>query len=185
MSATFKQKAIYESVFGKIPKNYHIHRIVPGYKGGRYTIGNMIALYIDDHVLIHKLRYERLGDPRDILASSLLKEKRSMTSYERSSLGGRVSGIFKDSDFQSEQGKKGGKIGIGSHINKVAYSKSRSAGGKVSAAKFASLGAGSFSIKTCIYCGKEARIVDLGRWHKDARCVKDRQVLTKPVELLR
>lgn len=171
MSATFKQKSIYESVFGKIPKNYHIHRIVPGYEGGEYDIGNMVALFIDDHALIHKLRYQRNGDPRDCTAAALIKEKRNLTAYERSSLGGKVSGQFKNSKFQSEQGKKGGLVGIGDHIDKEAYAASRIAGGKASAELYAKKGKGSFAKTKCKYCNKNVRIIDLGRWHKDGKCL--------------
>lgn len=172
MSATFREKAIYESVFGKIPKGYHIHRIKPGYKGGKYEIGNMIALFIDDHVLIHKMLYDKYKDPRDEIASKLLKERRGMTSYERSSLGGKVSGVFKDSKFQAEQGRKGGSVGIGDHIDKEAYSKSRSHGGKATAETYTKKGLGSFKKAVCEHCGKEARLIDLGRWHKDSKCIK-------------
>ena len=172
MSATFRQKAIYESIFGSIPKGYHIHRIKPGYLGGEYEIGNMIALHQDDHVLIHKILYNKNRDPRDLLASKLLEERRGITSYERSSLGGKVSGMFQNSEFQSEQGKKGGSVGLGDHIDKEAYSKSRIAGGKASAEKYAKQGKGSFSKTVCKYCGKEARLVDLVIWHKDSKCIK-------------
>lgn len=172
MSVSWYQKRVYESVFGAVPKGFHIHRILPGYLGGKYEIGNMIALYHDDHVLLHKYRWLKYRDPRDYAAYKMLEEKRGLTAYERSSLGGKVSGVFKDPAFQAEQGRKGGKKGLGPHIDKVKYSQSRVAGGKASAdAAKKNPNAVLYKRVTCEFCQKDIRQVDL-RWHKDARCLK-------------
>ena len=96
MSVSWKQKKLYEYVHGKIPKGFHIHRIIPGYLGGKYTLDNMIALSPEDHVKIHEKRWEEFHDHRDLLAAKLLKEKRGITLLERCSLGGKVSGNFQN-----------------------------------------------------------------------------------------
>lgn len=171
MSATFAQKKMYEAKFGKIPKGYHIHRIIPGYLGGKYTIENMIALSIEAHVQIHKDRYEEYGDIRDYTAAKLLEERRGITAYERSSLGGKVSGQFKNSTFQSEQGKKGGKCSPGDHVDKVKFAETRKAGGSASAKKAKETNIGSIYQRIdCEYCNKNIRNVDK-RWHVEGRCI--------------
>jgi general stress protein YciG len=164
---------VYESVFGPVRKGFHIHRILPGYLGGEYKIGNMVALYQDDHVLIHKYRWLKYKDIRDYVAYKMLEEKRGLTSFERSSLGGRVSGIFKNSEFQREQGKKGGKRGLGPHVDMVKYAESRRHGGKASAEAQRDNPNGAIYKKiVCPHCSKLIRQVDYTRWHKDTRCLK-------------
>lgn len=171
MSVSWYQKKVYESIFGTVPKGFHIHRIVPGYLGGKYQIGNMIALYHDDHVLIHKYRWLKYKDIRDYTAYKMLLEKRCLTAYERSSLGGLVSGQFKNSEFQREQGRKGGKKGLGPHIDLEKYSLSRVSGGKASANKCKETKKGSLYIKVeCEFCKKEIRLMDK-RWHKNGICL--------------
>lgn len=172
MSVSWYQKKVYEAVFGAVPKGFHIHRVTPGYLGGEYIIGNMIALYHDDHVLIHRYRWLKYRDKRDYVAYKMLQERRGLTSYERSSLGGSVSGKFRDSEFQREQGRKGGKAGLGPHVDMVKYSESRVAGGKVSALKAkTNPNAALYKRTTCQHCNKDIRQIDL-RWHKDARCLR-------------
>jgi general stress protein YciG len=171
MSISWYQKRVYESVFGTIPKGFHVHRIVPGYLGGKYEIGNVIALYHEDHVLIHKYRWLKHKDPRDYIAYKMLEERRGLTSYERSSLGGKISGVFKSSEFQREQGRKGGKKGLGPHVDREKYSESRKAGGAASAKLAKANKKGSLYIfTTCPFCRREHRVCDT-RWHKDAKCL--------------
>lgn len=171
MSASFAQKKLYESVFGEIPKGYHIHRIKPGYEGGKYEIGNMVAVSIAVHVQLHKDRYEQYGDKRDYTAFKLMEEKRGLTSYERSSLGGTISGQFKNSEFQSAQGKKGGSKGLGEHVNKEKYAESRVFGGIASAQKAKEQKKGSLYMRViCEFCNKDIRLTDK-RWHKEGVCL--------------
>lgn len=171
MSASRQQKAKYESVHGEVPKGHHLHRVIPGYLGGTYDVDNLISLSPNEHALTHLLCYTLYGDRRDLTAYHALLERRSISKWERSSLGGLTSGQFQKSDFQREQGKKGGKIGLGDHIDMEAYSKSRIAGGRASATHYATQGLGSFRKEVCPYCQREARLVDISRWHKEGRCV--------------
>lgn len=172
MSASRQQKARYEAVHGPVPLGHHLHRVVPGYLGGTYDVDNLIALSPNDHALTHLLCYKLYGDHRDLTAYHAILEKRGISKLERSSLGGLTSGQFQNKEFQSAQGKKGGRVGLGDHIDMEKYSMSRIAGGQASAALYAKLGKGSFRKEWCPYCQREARLVELARWHKNARCVK-------------
>lgn len=145
MSASEEFKKIWERVNGPIPKGYHLHRITPGYLGGEYTLDNVDCLSPYEHAIVHKLLWEEHGDRRDYTAFRILSGISSDTFFERCSLGGHMSGAFKDVEAQRARGQKGGKSGIGDHIDKEAYAESRKAGGAASAERRTRLGLPAFS----------------------------------------
>lgn len=166
MAAQRIDKIRFEKVHGPVPKGYHLHRVIPGYLGGTYAVENLIALSPQEHALTHLMCHRLYGDKRDLTAYHCILEKRGVTHFERAQLGGLTSGNFQNSEFQRQQGIKGGSKGLGDHVDMVEYSKSRIAGGKASAEKHAKQGTGSFSRMACPFCSKVVRLVDLSRWHK-------------------
>lgn len=59
----------------KAKKGLHRHRIVPGYKGGKYNSENVIYLTRKEHIRIHRLRWLLFANRRDLLACRLLGER--------------------------------------------------------------------------------------------------------------
>lgn len=55
-------RRIYTKQVGDFPKGFHIHHIKPRCEGGDERRGNLIALHPDDHVLIHKMRGDKICD---------------------------------------------------------------------------------------------------------------------------
>ena len=56
----YNARKLYLGVFGYIPNGFHLHHILPVSCGGEDKIGNLVALHPDDHVLIHKLRGDKI-----------------------------------------------------------------------------------------------------------------------------
>ena len=49
-------RKIWSDTFGPIIKGFHVHHIIPRSEGGKDVLGNLIALHVDDHALIHEMR---------------------------------------------------------------------------------------------------------------------------------
>lgn len=91
------------------------HHILPRFAGGTDDVENIILLTPRQHILVHLLRYLELGQKQDFRAYVLRKATKNV---DLSSHGKRMAEYHKqnkttfwDSQFQSEQGKKGGKKG--------------------------------------------------------------------------
>lgn len=53
-------RRIYTKQIGVFPKGFHVHHIKPRCEGGDERRGNLIALHPDDHVLIHRMRGDKI-----------------------------------------------------------------------------------------------------------------------------
>lgn len=91
------------------------HHIIPRFAGGTNDPENIVLLTPRQHILVHLLRYLELGKKQDFAAYILRKASKDV---DLSSHGKRMAEFnkqdqttFWDPQFQSEQGKKGGKKG--------------------------------------------------------------------------
>lgn len=101
------------------PKPYlEKHHIVPRFEKKPETANNIVSLTIKEHVIAHWLRWKVLGKTGDLRAflfrigdteqASALKQKAVKEARERDKEQGTG---FSNSNFQREQGKKGGPKG--------------------------------------------------------------------------
>ena len=85
-------RKVWSDTFGPIIKGFHVHHIIPrcefdkfvvdnpNSKLARYGvdwIGNLIALHVDDHLLIHKMRGDTVSEKFIGKANNWLGKKRS------------------------------------------------------------------------------------------------------------
>lgn len=105
-----------------VPKNYHIHHIVPVHAGGSDEIDNLVMLSIEDHAIAHKELYEKYGNIKDYQSYKLLAGWPPEEVFsEIAAMGGRIGGLKTylnklgihgaNKEDKSSWGKKGGKIG--------------------------------------------------------------------------
>lgn len=94
---------------------YEKHHILPRFARGTDGPENLVLLTPRQHILVHLLRYLELGQTQDFRAYVLRKATKDV---DLSSHGKRVAEFYKQNDmfffnseFQSMQGKKGGKKG--------------------------------------------------------------------------
>jgi hypothetical protein len=129
-------------------KGYHKHRVVPGYEGGKYTADNLAYLTRAEHIAVHRLRWERLNNWRDLLACKLLGDKLSDDEWDTCARnGGILTGQFhainktgvcgRSQEKMSADGKKGGAaVSKDTHIR----------GGKTMGNRLKATGKGIFGI---------------------------------------
>lgn len=60
----------------------HKHRIVPGYKGGKYADGNVVYLTQKEHSIVHYLMWKLYGDSRDKRAYKMIGVGPSGLNYQ-------------------------------------------------------------------------------------------------------
>lgn len=105
----------------------HKHRIKPGYEGGEYVEGNVVVLSPTQHAMWHFAEWQRKGNWEDKLAWRVLSgtvgreeadlESRRQGGITMSSIHRENGAYFFDSQWQSEQGRKGAaktkELGVG------------------------------------------------------------------------
>lgn len=91
------------------------HHIIPRFAGGTNDFENIVLLTPRQHVLVHLLRFLEFGEKQDFRAYIFRKASKEV---DLSSHGKRMAEYHKqnqttfwNSEFQSEQGKKGGQKG--------------------------------------------------------------------------
>lgn len=95
------------------------HRIIPGHAGGTYHPWNVIEIPDHVHHDLHFARYIETGEINDLHGARLALNSSKVSRWS-------------DAEWQSQQGKKGGKIAIDSGQ----YREMRSKGGKAAGANF-------------------------------------------------
>jgi len=56
----------------KLTQDFHLHHIVPKYKGGADTADNLVVLHPIDHAIWHLVRYRMYNNPADLHAAKIL-----------------------------------------------------------------------------------------------------------------
>lgn len=111
-------RKLYEKFYGKIPKEYEIHHILPVFDGGEDIIENLEILLPEDHAKKHLERYEEYGDFRDLCAYYMIGYNFSIAHRISCSEGGKIGGkityennlgIFRDYEERKKWCSLGGK----------------------------------------------------------------------------
>jgi hypothetical protein len=103
---------------GKNLSGVESHHILPRCEGGSDEPGNLVSLFIKDHVIAHWLRWKELGTVNDKRAYDFRisdveerVELRRQHVLEARAKDQKEGAGFYNSEFQSVQGQKGGKRG--------------------------------------------------------------------------
>ncbi|MBN8571537.1 MAG: hypothetical protein J0M18_18080 [Ignavibacteria bacterium] len=104
-----KPKSLDKEVF------YEKHHIIPKYKNGSDDNENLILIEVRQHILAHLILYLEQGNPGDLKAYTIRKYYKYSEAKTKVARAREIDKVFQrgfyDSKIQSENGKKGGKIG--------------------------------------------------------------------------
>jgi hypothetical protein len=130
-------------------KGYHKHRVIPGYEGGEYTADNLAYLTRAEHIAVHRLRWQLLGNWRDLLACKLLGEKLTDEEWNTCARnGGALTGRLHAINRTGVCGRSKEQMSIDGKKSAAALSKeTRSRGGKTAGNNLKALGKGIFGIQ--------------------------------------
>ena len=155
---------------------WHRHHMIPRHAGGTDDTSNLVRVNLPMHAMLHKIRWEEIGDEYDkiawlTLSGQIGKEEASNKARRAASrlVFEKRIGIFgmtpeKKDEANRKGGKKGGRATANRGVGFFAMTpdekfKARSKGGKKNKAILQRV--------TCPHCGKETNIGNAKRWHFD------------------
>ncbi len=113
-------KKIWEEAYGKVPKGYEVHHIIPKHNGGEDVLENLEIVTKEQHKERHMDLYHKHGNFKDLCAYYMIGYNFTEAHKISSSNGGKIGGkkvyetgvgIFRSDEDRRVWAAAGGKVG--------------------------------------------------------------------------